>query len=191
MFFVLSSSVWVCFFVFMVAQGQIYDNNCPVYVGPMSDGLDTSTSQGQKIFPPSNNTYFPVGCIDTSLCSPFTTVCTEEYAPVCGCDNRTYSNLCFAHKNAINITTPGECNVTNTTYLYPPLSLPDSPILAPVPPVSSGESGTGTGTEIGSQQPTTHPTPFVRPVGDPSTLAPPHAPPPPLSGRFKPTSLSL
>lgn len=35
--------------------------------------------------------------------------CTEEYAPVCGCDGETYSNACFARVNGVKTYTSGEC----------------------------------------------------------------------------------
>lgn len=36
-------------------------------------------------------------------------LCYEIYAPVCGCDNVTYSNDCYAECNGITDYVPGEC----------------------------------------------------------------------------------
>ena len=39
------------------------------------------------------------------------TVCIEIYDPVCGCNNKTYSNECYANANGITYYTRGECKV--------------------------------------------------------------------------------
>lgn len=36
-------------------------------------------------------------------------VCTKQYEPVCGCDDITYSNSCYADAAGVSVWTVGEC----------------------------------------------------------------------------------
>ena len=47
----------------------------------------------------------------TGICTPLPEVCTEIYAPVCACDDTTYSSECVAAAAGVSILHQGECAV--------------------------------------------------------------------------------
>lgn len=45
----------------------------------------------------------------TGTCQTTPDACAEIYAPVCGCDDKTYGNECEAHSAGISVASNGEC----------------------------------------------------------------------------------
>ena len=54
-------------------------------------------------------------CAGPGKCVVRPQLCPEIYDPVCGCDNRTYSNACFAATVGVNVKHAGVCEGTCTT----------------------------------------------------------------------------
>ncbi|MFK7906047.1 MAG: Kazal-type serine protease inhibitor domain-containing protein [Chitinophagales bacterium] len=53
-------------------------------------------------------------CIDKSKIDR-DAVCTMDYTPVCGCNEKTYSNACAAEKNGLTSWIAGECGKPRTS----------------------------------------------------------------------------
>lgn len=55
---------------------------------------------------------------EPGVCEPRPQVCTEQYAPVCGCDGTTYGNACFAHAAGTAVQSEGPCEPEPNTCDY-------------------------------------------------------------------------
>jgi hypothetical protein len=50
------------------------------------------------------------GAADQSgTCQPLGDMCTQEFAPVCGCNDKTYPNACYAAREGVSVLRKGEC----------------------------------------------------------------------------------
>ena len=43
------------------------------------------------------------------VCKPIAEMCTEQYDPVCGCNDKTYPNECYAARAGISVGAKGAC----------------------------------------------------------------------------------
>jgi hypothetical protein len=49
------------------------------------------------------------GCGTAGACTARPELCPALYDPVCGCDGRTYSNMCTANAAGMRVASPGAC----------------------------------------------------------------------------------
>ena len=45
----------------------------------------------------------------SGVCQKKPEICTQQFQPVCGCDNKTYSNSCVAAAAGVSVASDGEC----------------------------------------------------------------------------------
>jgi len=128
---------------------------CGTYYRCASEGEGTITAPPHEI-PTQIPGVKPPAAPPTSIQPPAEGFCVTLYNPVCGTDNRTYSNECFAKLAKAGVQYKGECKTASGTIL-PPTQTPAPPPSEPL-----------------LQQPTTEPLPLPPPTE-------PALPPPPPS----------
>ncbi len=105
-------------------DGQTYSNSCYAArsgVSIMSQGECVSKSKDKRKCSSNNDCgagYFcgkkAGACDKKGECQVKPEVCTQVYDPVCGCNGRTYSNLCSANAVGENVQHEGECSESSS-----------------------------------------------------------------------------
>lgn len=103
-------------------DGRTYGNECGAAAAGVSAHSDGPCSNDEQIcggllgYACDDGEFcqFPTGTCgaadQTGVCRDIPDVCTEEFAPVCGCDEQTYGNQCEADRAGVSIIHDGECD---------------------------------------------------------------------------------
>ena len=104
-------------------DGQTYDNSCfaamagtsVVHEGACAQpaggscGGHAGLTCGEDLFCDYELQHMCGAADHTGTCRPVPEVCAEIFAPVCGCDNRTYGNACEANAAGQAVFSEGAC----------------------------------------------------------------------------------
>ncbi|HET6335950.1 MAG TPA: Kazal-type serine protease inhibitor domain-containing protein [Polyangiales bacterium] len=105
-------------------DGTTYGNPCLAAAAGVSiqkDGACATNNEGQTCggligaqCPSGQYCNYPEGAQcgaadQTGTCKTIPDVCTADYTPVCGCDDKTYGNACGAASKSVSVLHAGEC----------------------------------------------------------------------------------
>lgn len=84
---------------------------------PATEGNEQGQSCGSRGQAPCADDEFcdfplSAACGETDapgVCKPVRPMCTREFAPVCGCDGKTYPTACTANASKVSVRSTGPC----------------------------------------------------------------------------------